>query len=80
MEIVERSTLQHQLTLTGLERYQNYSVRVVAATRVGQGLKSRSIYCRTNEDGKKENWYKIELRGGKKAIAVEFVSFEPLDI
>lgn len=45
--------MQHQLTLYGLDKYQNYSVQVVASTKVGSGLKSRSIYCRTKEDGKK---------------------------
>ena len=42
-----------QMTLHGLEKYQNYSVQVVASTRVGSGLKSRSIYCTTKEDGKR---------------------------
>ncbi len=51
VEILEQSTLQHEITLGGLEKYQNYSVQVAAATKVGLGLKSRSIYCRTLEDG-----------------------------
>jgi len=52
VDVQERSSgHRHQLVLDGLEAYQNYSVRVVAATRVGRGLKSRSIYCRTREDG-----------------------------
>ncbi len=55
VEILEQSTLQTQMTLGGLDKYQNYSVRVAAATRVGQGLKSRSIYCRTLEDGSAHN-------------------------
>ena len=55
VEILEQSTLQTQMTLGGLDKYQNYSVRVAAATRVGQGLKSRSIYCRTLEDGSAPN-------------------------
>ncbi|TRY70745.1 hypothetical protein TCAL_04830 [Tigriopus californicus] len=50
VEIHEQSTMQQQITLYGLEKYQNYSVQVVASTHVGQGLKSRSIYCRTKED------------------------------
>jgi hypothetical protein len=52
-EILEQSTLQHQLTLGGLDKFQNYSVQVSAATKMGLGLKSRSVYCRTKEDGER---------------------------
>lgn len=55
VEVVERTTTQHQITLRGLDKFQNYSVQVVASTRVGQGLRSRSIYCTTMEDGKSNN-------------------------
>ena len=48
--VSESSTRMQQMTLHGLEKYQNYSVQVVASTRVGSGLKSRSIYCTTKED------------------------------
>ena len=51
---MESSTRMQQMTLHGLEKYQNYSVQVVASTRVGSGLKSRSIYCTTKEDGEKD--------------------------
>ena len=51
---LESSTRMQQMTLHGLEKYQNYSVQVVASTRVGSGLKSRSIYCTTKEDGERE--------------------------
>ncbi len=49
--ILEATTTQQQLTLYGLDKFQNYSVQVVASTRIGAGLKSRSIYCTTKEDG-----------------------------
>ena len=52
VEVIEKSTTQQKLTLYELEKYQNYTIQVVASTKVGQGLKSRSIYCRTQEDGK----------------------------
>uniref|UniRef100_T1J582 Down syndrome cell adhesion molecule n=1 Tax=Strigamia maritima TaxID=126957 RepID=T1J582_STRMM len=39
-------------TLHGLERNTNYSIQVLAFTRVGDGVKSESVYCQTNEDGK----------------------------
>ena len=40
-----------QVTIEGLKAYQNYSVQAVAFTRKGDGLASRSIYCRTKADG-----------------------------
>ena len=52
--VLESSTRMQQMTLHGLGKYQNYSVQVVASTRVGSGLKSRSIYCTTKEDGEWE--------------------------
>lgn len=38
-------------TLHGLFKYTNYSVQVLAFTRVGDGNISSPIYCRTKEDG-----------------------------
>ena len=38
------------LTMTKLEKYQNYTVEVAAVTRAGEGVKSRPVYCRTLED------------------------------
>ena len=53
VEVLEQSTTQQKLTLYGLEKYQNYTIQIVASTKIGEGLKSRSIYCRTQEDGKR---------------------------
>ena len=39
-----------ELSVAQLEKYQNYTVQVSALTRVGEGARSRSVYCRTNED------------------------------
>ena len=50
--MLEARTLEEKMTLEGLKCYQNYSIQVVASTKVGDGLKSRSIYCRTKEDRK----------------------------
>ncbi|XP_052129243.1 cell adhesion molecule Dscam2-like isoform X3 [Frankliniella occidentalis] len=36
--------------LHGLQRFSNYSVRVWAFTRVGDGVRSKPIYCVTEED------------------------------
>ncbi|KAK3930875.1 Down syndrome cell adhesion molecule-like protein Dscam2 [Frankliniella fusca] len=36
--------------LHGLQRFSNYSVRVWAFTRVGEGARSKPVYCVTEED------------------------------
>ena len=46
-----QTTPDLQLTLTSLEKYQNYTVQVAVLTRKGEGVKSMAIYCRTREDG-----------------------------
>ena len=51
-QTLEVRTSDQKLTLEGLACYQNYSIQVVAATKMGDGLKSRSVYCRTKEDCK----------------------------
>ena len=43
-------TLDTLLTVKQLEKFQNYTVQVSALTRIGEGLKSRPVYCRTMED------------------------------
>ena len=43
-------TLDTLLTVKQLEKFQNYTVQVAALTRIGEGLKSRPVYCRTMED------------------------------
>ena len=50
VEVLEARILDEKITLNGLACYQNYSIRVAASTKAGDGLKSRSIYCRTKED------------------------------
>jgi hypothetical protein len=37
--------------LTSLRRFTNYSVQVLAFTRVGDGVTSKPITCTTEEDG-----------------------------
>ena len=39
-------------TIESLQKYTNYTVWVVAYTKVGDGVKTKPFYCRTNEDGK----------------------------
>lgn len=51
-EMEVRKTGSMTMTLAALRKYTNYSIQVLAYTRVGDGVSSRTIYCRTKEDGK----------------------------
>lgn len=45
--------IQNQYTtLTGLNKYTNYSITALAFTDIGDGVRSDPIYCHTEEDGK----------------------------
>ncbi|KAH0954098.1 hypothetical protein HN011_010881, partial [Eciton burchellii] len=48
MEIRKTSALT--TVLTGLRRYTNYTIQVLAYTRIGDGVPSAMIYCQTEED------------------------------
>nr|XP_022920801.1 Down syndrome cell adhesion molecule-like protein Dscam2 isoform X2 [Onthophagus taurus] len=37
-------------TLTGLQKYTNYSITTLAYTTIGDGVRSEPIYCHTDED------------------------------
>lgn len=44
--------IQNQYTtLTGLNKYTNYSITALAFTDIGDGVRSDPIYCHTEEDG-----------------------------
>ncbi|XP_046679200.1 Down syndrome cell adhesion molecule-like protein Dscam2 isoform X5 [Homalodisca vitripennis] len=45
-----RKTTAMTIVLTGLMKFTNYSVQVLAFTRVGDGVPSRPIFCQTEED------------------------------
>ena len=47
-----QETEGEMLELDGLDTFTNYSIKVAAFTRAGQGKASEAIYCRTAEDGK----------------------------
>ncbi|XP_058796799.1 cell adhesion molecule Dscam2 [Phymastichus coffea] len=49
-EMEVRKTSALTTVLTGLRKYTNYSIQVVAFTRVGDGQPTRTIYCHTEED------------------------------
>lgn len=46
-----RKTTALTLILTGLRRFTNYTVQVLAFTRIGDGPFSKIAYCHTDEDG-----------------------------
>lgn len=39
-------------TISGLRKYTNYSITVLAYTASGDGVRSAPVYCQTEEDGK----------------------------
>ncbi|KAK0088951.1 hypothetical protein PV325_010139, partial [Microctonus aethiopoides] len=49
-EMEVRKTGSMTMTLAGLRKYTNYSIQVLAYTRVGDGISSRTMFCRTKED------------------------------
>ncbi|XP_059226041.1 cell adhesion molecule Dscam2 isoform X4 [Stomoxys calcitrans] len=49
-EVESRKTTALTTVLTGLRKFTNYSIQVLAHTRMGDGMLSNSIYCHTEED------------------------------
>lgn len=50
-EMDTRKTTESTIVLTGLRKFTNYSVQVLAYTRIGDGVFSAPIHCKTEEDG-----------------------------
>ncbi|XP_059489075.1 cell adhesion molecule Dscam2-like isoform X3 [Neocloeon triangulifer] len=50
VEAETKVTVELNTELHGLQKFANYSVRVWAYTRIGDGEKSNPIFCRTDED------------------------------
>lgn len=46
-----RKTTALTTVITGLRKFTNYSLQVLAFTKVGDGVFTASIYCQTEEDG-----------------------------
>lgn len=51
-DIDSRKTTDLTIVLSGLRKFTNYSVQVLAFTRIGDGVESKALYCQTEEDGK----------------------------
>lgn len=41
---------QNRLILYGLQKYSNYSIQVLGYTKVGDGVSSEVVFCKTQED------------------------------
>lgn len=46
-----KKTTNLETNLHGLTKYANYSLRVVAFTSAGEGVRSPHVHCMTEEDG-----------------------------
>lgn len=46
-----KKTTNLETSLHGLTKYANYSVRVLAFTSAGEGVRSSHVHCMTDEDG-----------------------------
>lgn len=53
-----QKTVSTETALHNLEKFTNYSIRILAYTIVGDGVKSLPIYCHTAED-RKYNYFNI---------------------
>jgi hypothetical protein len=49
-DVETRKTTALTTVLTGLKKYYNYSVQVMAYTRIGDGILSTAVHCQTEED------------------------------
>jgi hypothetical protein len=47
-----KKTTNLETNLHGLAKFANYSVRVLAFTSAGEGVRSSPVHCTTEEDGK----------------------------
>ena len=59
-------------SLSGLEKYTNYTIQVSAFTTKGEGTKSEPTVVITDEDGK-FRWIMSELKMVTKTRPVDFV-------
>lgn len=53
--IDSRTTTDLTIVLSNLKKFTNYSIQVLAFTRVGDGVVSKPLYCQTEEDGMDAN-------------------------
>lgn len=51
-ELETKVTTLTKTIISGLLKYANYSVTLLAFTSAGDGVKSSPIFCKTDEDGR----------------------------
>lgn len=51
-DVETRKTTAQTIILTNMRKYTNYSVQVLAYTRMGDGQLSLPVFCQTEIDGK----------------------------
>lgn len=56
-----RKTTALTTVLTSLKKFSNYSIQVLAYTRMGDGIMSQPIFCHTEEDGELNFSLKISI-------------------
>lgn len=50
-EMDTKKTSDLTIVLSGLKKFTNYSIQVLAYTRMGDGVMSTPLFCQTEEDG-----------------------------
>jgi hypothetical protein len=50
-DVEVKKTTNLETNLHGLAKFANYSVRVLAFTTAGEGVRSSPVHCTTEEDG-----------------------------
>lgn len=58
-EMDSRKTTDLTIVLSGLRKFTNYSIQVLAFTRMGDGVLSTALYCQTEEDGNLIRWLTV---------------------
>lgn len=56
-----RKTTALTTVITGLRKFTNYSLQVLAFTKVGDGVSTAIFHCQTDEDGKSSSLYNVIL-------------------
>lgn len=64
-DIDTRKTTALTTVLTTLRKFSNYSIQVLAYTRMGDGVMSQPIFCHTEEDGKPDRNVKKKTKIAK---------------
>lgn len=56
-EGLQSETAAESTNIFNLEKYTNYSISVLAYTSAGDGVPSSPVFCRTKQDGTKDDGF-----------------------